>query len=123
MAALETAENEFVAAGSDDYGLEARLGLLTAGALLALGRLEAAHARVKGALERPELGPYQGALLYRFGEAAEHAGLPVHPAALGLGPAPLPDTLRPADALVLRFRGRADAADAPDPTEPLEKAG
>ena len=128
LAALEAAESEFAAAGSDDYRLEARLGLLTAGARLEVGRLEAAHARVAAALERPELGPYQAALLYRFGEAAEHAGLPVHPAALGLGPEPLPDTLRPADALALRFREHADSAgaassDAAPPTEPLEKAG
>ena len=123
LAALEVAEAEFAASGSDDYRLEARLGLLTAGALLETGRLEAAHGRVKGALEQPELGPYHDALLYRFGEAAEHAGLPVSPAALGRGPEPLPSTLRPADALVLRFRERAEGPNAPKPTEPLEKAG
>ncbi len=122
LAALEAAEEELAAAGSDDYRLEARLGLLTAGALLEVGRLEAAHARVKGALERPELAPYQSALLYRFGETAEHAGLPVQPAALGLGPEPLPSTLRPADALVLRFRQHANKLSATT-AEPLEKAG
>ena len=57
------------------------------------------------------------------GPLLEHAGLPVSPAALGRGPEPLPSTLRPADALVLRFRERAEGPNAPKPTEPLEKAG
>lgn len=124
LAALDAARDEFAAGGSDDLRLAARLELLTAGALLELGRLEGAQGRVASALARPELGPYGGALLYRFGEAAERAGLPVDPAALGLGPAPLPDTLRPADALTLRFRERAGAPHTPEEAaEPLEKAG
>lgn len=115
LGALGTAGGEFAASGSDDFALAARLELLTAGALLDLGRVGDACERVARALGRTPLEPYGAALLYRFGEAAERAGLPVNPAALGLGPAPLPGLLRPADALVLRWRERA--------AEALERAG
>ena len=88
----------------DDYALCAYLALVDATALLRLGRCSGAHERILEALQNAQLAPYHDPLLRHFGNAAEHLGVQLSAAALGLGDAPLPSTLRPADALALRWR-------------------
>ena len=102
-AAILDAERELEGV-TDDYGLYAYLATLDAAALLSLGQLTEAHERIFNALQNPQLGAYHDALLRRFGETAELSGIPVRTASLGLGAAPLPATLRPADALALRWQ-------------------
>ena len=90
----------------DDYALYAHLALVDAAALLYLGKLSEAHERIFEALQNAQLEPYHNPLLRHFGEAAEHLGVQLSAEALGVGDAPLPSTLRPADALALRWRQR-----------------
>ena len=96
----------------DDYALCAYLAVVDAAALLRLGKCSGAHERVFEALQNARLEPYHDPLLRHFGNAAEHLGVQLSAAALGLGDAPLPGTLRPADALALRWRQRVTPAAA-----------
>ena len=91
---------------TDDYALYAYLALVDATALLYLGKLPEAHERIFEALQNAQLEAYHDPLLRHFGEAAEHLGVQLSAEALGVGDAPLPSTLRPADALALRWRQR-----------------
>ena len=91
---------------TDDYALYAYLALVDATALLYLGKLPEAHERIFEALQNAQLEAYHDPLLRHFGEAAEHLDVKLSAEALGVGDAPLPSTLRPADALALRWRQR-----------------
>ncbi len=104
------------AAATDDYALWAYLATLEASALLSLNASQEAHAHIFAALQKPQLSPYHDLLLHRLGEAAERLGQPLDSAALGLDGGPLPSTVRPADALVMRWRTRGSHA-------PLETSG
>ena len=110
---IAPAREQLRAAQTDDHALYAYLAGLEAGALLYLGDADGAHARILGALGQPQLGPYHDLLLRAFGEAAERLGQPLDSATLGLG-GPLPETLRPADALVLRWEQRAAFLQVPE---------
>jgi hypothetical protein len=104
------------AAKTDDYALRAYLTSLEAGALLILDAPQEAHACIFAALQNPQLSPCHDLLLHRLGEATERLGRPLDSAALGLEGGPLPTTVRPADALVMRWRTRGTRA-------PLETPG
>ena len=104
--AVATAQKALQCAITDDYALCAYLGALDAAALLFAGNFQGAHERLASALQKPQFTPYHDTLLRRFGELTERLNLPLEVAALGLGDAPLPPTLRPADALSLRWRQR-----------------
>lgn len=104
------------AAGTDDHALRAYLTTLEASTLLMLGAPQEAHARIFAALQSPQLSPYHDLLLHRLGEVAERLGRPLDSAALGLGGGPLPTTVRPADALVMRWHTRGSRV-------PLETPG
>jgi predicted negative regulator of RcsB-dependent stress response len=112
---LAAARAALASAGTDDYALHAYLAGLEASSLLYLDAPQEAHERTHAALARPQLRPYHDLLLYRLGEVAERLGRPLDSASLGLGDAPLPATLRPADALVMRWSARTQPADAQDP--------
>ncbi len=102
---LTHARTQLRAADTDDTASWAYLTVLEACTLLCSGKMQEAHARVAEGLTEPRLQPLHDLLVRRFGEAAEHLGVPVDAATLGLG-GPLPSTLRPADALVLRLERR-----------------
>lgn len=95
---------QLYAAQTDDYALYAYLAGLEASSLLYLNASGEAHARILDALKRPQFGSYHEQLLRGFGEVADRLGRPLNSASLGLGEGPLPETLRAADALVLRWR-------------------
>ena len=118
------AEHELHDATTDDYGLYAQLALTDAAARLELGDPAGAQGHIFSALQDPHLTPYHEALLRRFGRIAERSRVPLSAAALGLGDAPLPGTLRLADALVLRLRQRYGPypQEQAEPAEPVEKA-
>jgi len=103
-AVVAAAEHDAQLAETDDAALLAYLTLLDAAARLCSGDPGGAHEGIFGALRRPQLEPYHDALLRDFGELAERLDVSPSAAALGLGDAPLPRTLRPADALVLRLQ-------------------
>ncbi len=103
-AAVVAAQRELQDAATDDHALYAHLTVTDAAARLELGDPAGAHERIFSALQDPHFAPYHGALLRRFGRVAERSKVPLSTAALGLGEAPLPETLRLADALVLRLR-------------------
>ena len=92
---------------TDDYALYAYLTVTDATALLMLGQGSEAHTQVFEALQNSRLSPYHNPLLRHFGRAAERLSVRLSTAALGLGDAPLPHTLRPADALALRWQQRS----------------
>lgn len=106
---LQEAEQNLSAAQSDDYALLAYVALLGSDALLRLGEARAAHNRLALALHDPRLEPHKEQLLRHFGDAAETFVQPLAPASLGFDEAPLPESLRPADALVLRWRQQHEA--------------
>ena len=104
---------------TDDYALYAYLALVDATALLHLGKLQEAHERIFQALQNAQLEAYHDPLLRHFGEAAEHLDVQLSAEALGVGDAPLPSTLRPADALALRWRQRRAQPAGPKPLSSL----
>lgn len=106
LALLHEAKDDLGAAHSDDYALLAYTALLEADALLRLRQTQDAHTRLALALGDPLLEPYSEQLLRHFGETAETLTEPLVPALLGFGDAPLPESLRPPDALVLRWQQR-----------------
>lgn len=117
--AVLAAQRELQRAATDDHALCSYLTVLHAGVLLSLDDHDGAHGRILAALQQLQLRPYHDVLLRRFGSLTERLEVTLETAALGLGETPLPRTLRPADALVLRWQQRANAtkSDAAEPTE------
>ncbi len=108
---ITRAQAQLRAAHTDDDGLWAYLAVLEAGTRCYLGEPHKAHTRTLEALAEPRLRLYHDLIVRRLGEVAERFEQPLDAAALGLG-GPLPTTLRPADALVMRLQRRS--AHAPD---------